>query len=222
MKSLSFVDAKPPLLVCIGESTLTHPLGGPTWPDQFGAANPGWSIHNLGHDGRQTQDIDYDAIVRPLINPCNAKQVMVLQTGANDLINGHSVALICANIATLVVKAFNDGIWPLVCTCMVDGFVDDAKRLALNVALRILYPDNLIDFAAPWFHFSTSADAANTVLFSDTAHPTAYGATGLMTIAAPSILGAPNTCPSVVASLRSNVITLLPVEGFALVQQCDQ
>lgn len=222
MNPLSFADALPPLLVCVGESILTHPIGGPTWPDQFKAANPSWQVVNLGHDGRLTSEIDYEGTVRPLLNPLNAKQIVVIQTGLNDDLQSHTVDSTVQQISLLVSKIFNGGAYPLVGTATADGFMNtdaDNRRMELNEILRAQYPQNLIDFAAPWFRFSTLADTTNTAIFSDTVHATAYGATGLFTIAAPHILGAPNTCPSVVFSLASNVITLPAIEGFALVQQ---
>ena len=142
-------------------------------------SNPGWTLINEGVSGDTTADglqrIDGILASRP--------QVLVLELGGNDGLQGISTATVERNLATMIERARAQEVRVLLCG------MEALPTRGLDYALefRRIYPRLSTQYGVPLVPFLLQGVALNPELTIDGVHPNAAGARAVANIVWPHL-----------------------------------
>lgn len=185
-----------PLLSTVGDSILLNPASPNNVPAIFAAANPTWTVVNYNAAGEiaSVTFTNYSLAqgAGPRYSKSRLVNVIVIETGSNDLQTVATTAAILASIDQTYQAALATGYFPIVCTIIPRGDLsgpNESRRQTVNAGIISAYSAAHICNPCVDTHFANQAAASNTTYYNaDTVHLVAVGAALYNTYLQPQVL----------------------------------
>jgi len=160
-------------VVVLGDSLAVSPSRSSAFPavlqERLDAAHPGWRVDNQGVSG----DTTADGVRRLDAALSGGPAILILELGANDGLQGASLAALEQNLSTIVERALGRGVRVLLCgmeTPPLNGF-------QYSIAYHEVFPRVAGRYHLPLVPFLLDGVALNPALNGDDlVHPNAAGA----------------------------------------------